>query len=296
MHSTPTRARLAVAAAGLASVLLGAQAREHTMYVSVLDRDGKPVMDLRPDEFVVRENGARREILRASRATQPLEVALIVDNSQAATPFTHDLREGVRAFIRTLGGGHRIALVGAGERPTVLQDYSSDPAVLQRGVDRLFAQPGSGAYVLQAIIDVARGIQRRESERPVIVVVATDGPEFSDRVHDLVLEPLKQSGAALHVLFVQQAGGGDLPSDEARERGLVFDRGTRTTGGRYDNVLATQALTTKLTQVASELSNQYIVTYGRPDSLIPPDTFEVSVTRPDLTVRGMPARTRGARK
>lgn len=264
------------------------------MYVSVLDRDGKPVVDLKPDEFVIRENGVRREVLRASRATQPIDAALIVDNSQASSSFTQDLRDGVRTFVRELGGSNKIALVGAADRPTVLQDYTTDPAALKTGVDRLFTQPGSGAYVLQAIIDVARGIQKREPERPVIIVVATDGPEFSDRMHDLVLEPLKQSGAALHVLFVQLAGGGDLSTVEARERGLVFDMGTRMTGGRYDTVLAPQALPVKLTQVATELKNQYVVTYSRPASLIPPDAFEVTVTRPGLTVRGTPVKTRGA--
>lgn len=278
-----------VAALTLAgATIVTAQPREFAMYVTVLDKDGKPVTDLRPDEFVIRENGARREILRASRATQPLDIALIVDNSQASSAFTHDLREGVRSFVRAMAGSNRIALIGAGERPTVLQDYISDPGVLDKGVNRIFSLPDSGAYVLQAIIEASRGIQKREAGRPVIVAVATDGPEFSDRYHDLVLEPLKQSGAALHVLFLQRDG--ETTTDAARERGIVFDRGTRETGGRYDTVLAAQALPGKLAQVAAELSNQYIVTYSRPSSLIPPDTFEVAVTRQGLTARGLPAR------
>jgi von Willebrand factor type A domain len=270
MTSLLMRACLAALVVALASVPPSAQSREHAMYVSVLDRDGKPVMDLKPDEFVIRENGARREVLRASRATTPLDVAVIVDNSQAATPFTNDLREAMRTFVRALGGTNRMALIGAAERPTVLQDYSTDPAALMKGVDRVFAQPGSGAYVLQAIIEVSNGMQKREPPRPVIVVVATDGPEFSDRMHDL-----------------------DLSSDEARERAIVFDRGTRDSGGRYDNVLASQALPAKLTQVAEELKNQYIVTYSRPEALIRPDTFEVTSSRPGLTVRGIPVKTGG---
>jgi VWFA-related protein len=275
-------------AGSITPAVLHAQSTEHGMYVSVLDKDGKPVTDLRPDEFIVRENGARREVLRASRATQPLEIALIVDNSQASSPFTQDLRSGVRAFVRSLADKAKIAIIGAAERPTVLQDYTSDAALLDKGVDRLFSQPGSGAYVLQAIIEVSSGIQKRQSERPVILVVSTDGPEFSERYHDLVLDPLQASGAALHVLFLQS--GGEMTTDAARERGTVFDRGTRSSGGRYDNVLAPQALTAKLDQIATELTNQYIVTYSRPASLIPPDTFEVSTTRQGLTVRGTPVR------
>jgi VWFA-related protein len=296
MHARLTLALSAAALTAAASVLVSAQSKELAMYVSVLDRNGAPVMDLRPDEFVIRENGVRREVLRASRATQPLDVAAIVDNSQASAEFTQDLREGVRTFVRLIGGSNRMAVISAGERPTVLQDYTNDPAALQKGVDRLFTLPGSGSYVLQAIIDVSNGIQKREPERPAIVAIATDGPEFSERMHDLVLEPLKRSGASLHVLFVQQQGGaGDHTSDSARERGLVFDEGTRATGGRYDNVLAPQALTGKLTQVANELTNQYIVTYARPAALIPPDQFEVTATRPGLTVRGIAVKSRGGK-
>ena len=39
--------------------------------------------------------------------------------------------------------------------------------------------------------------------------------------------------------------------------------------------------------------NQYVVTYSRPEQLIPPEKLEVSVTKPGLTVRApkrVPAR------
>ena len=42
-------------------------------------------------------------------------------------------------------------------------------------------------------------------------------------------------------------------------------------------------------QLAAELLHQYVVTYARPDTLIPPEKIEVTVTKPGLTAR---ARTR----
>jgi hypothetical protein len=44
-------------------------------------------------------------------------------------------------------------------------------------------------------------------------------------------------------------------------------------------------------RLADELANQYVVSYTRPDKLIPPEKVEVSSPRRDLTVR---ARTRFA--
>jgi hypothetical protein len=44
-------------------------------------------------------------------------------------------------------------------------------------------------------------------------------------------------------------------------------------------------------EVADELLNQYVVTYSRPETLIPPQRIEVTSTKPDVKVR---ARTRVA--
>ena len=46
-------------------------------------------------------------------------------------------------------------------------------------------------------------------------------------------------------------------------------------------------------QLADELTNQYVVQYGRPEQLIPPEKVQVTVNRPGVTVR---ARTRAADK
>ena len=39
--------------------------------------------------------------------------------------------------------------------------------------------------------------------------------------------------------------------------------------------------------LVTELRNQYLVTYARPDSLIPPEEVRVSVDRPGVTARGI---------
>ena len=72
---------------------------------------------------------------------------------------------------------------------------------------------------------------------------------------------------------------------------MVVAEGTKRSGGRRDQVMAISGLSEALPRVADELLNQYVVTYARPDTLIPPEKVEVTVTRPGLTAR---ARTRTA--
>jgi VWFA-related protein len=286
-----------LAAAGVvlftaAAASLSAQTTERSLYVSVGDKNGAPVVDLGPDAFAVREDARTREVLRVSRATDPIDLALLIDNSQAATPHVTDLRNAIRAFVKRMAAeGHAIALVGLADRPTVLQDYTNNPTLLERGAERIFAQPGSGMRLLDAIVDATRGIQKRENPRRVIVTITTEGVEFSNPNHTRVLEALRGSNAALFSLVITRGGRGTDMSDESRSRSIVFDEGTRTTGGRHEQLLTSMALAGELERLARERENQLHVVYGRPGALVPPDRVEVSVTQPGLNARGTPAAT-----
>jgi Ca-activated chloride channel family protein len=285
---TPLISALLVGVALLAHGGAAAQresgARTRDIYVSVLDSKGAPVRGLTAADFTVREDGRAREVLKAGPATEPLDIALVIDDSQAADPAVQHLREGILAFVDRFAGKAQIAIVTFGERPTILVDYTNNAELLKRGVGRIFARSGAGAYLLEAIGEVSRGLQRRKAARPVIVTVMMEGgAEFSNNYYQNVLKELQASGAVLHVLPVGSPSS--LQSDEIRNRNLVISEGPERSGGRRDQVLSVMGIKDKMMQVAEELLNQYVVTYGRPDALIPPEKVQVTVTRPDVTVR-----------
>lgn len=261
--------------------------RTRDIYVSVVDDKGEAAKGLTAKDFTVREGGQAREVLRAGPAQKPLDITLLVDDSQAATTAIPYIRDGISKFIDRMSGKAAIGIVTIGERPTSVAQRSEDPSVAKKGIGRIFARPGSGAYLLEGISEVARGFQKAESERPVIIAITTEGVEFSNLQHEQVLKDLHASGAVLHVLALGTPSG-DM-SDEMRQRNLVLAEGTVQTGGRREQLLTPMAITQALNKIADELLNQYVVTYGRPDMLIPPDKIEVRVTTAGLTAR---ARTR----
>lgn len=274
--------------AGLSTLLLPAalwsQSAERTVYAAVLARDGKPVTDLTARDFIVRENDVEREVLRVSRATDSFHLAVLVDNSEALNPYLLDVRAGLAEFIREMGGQHDIALIGFGQRPTVLVDYTRDVKKLSDGASRIFPETLSGAYLLDAILEVGRGLKKREGGRRAFVVIGTTrGQEFSERYHRYVLDELRDTGATLHVYMIGPAS--PLTDDRARERSLTLDQGARMTGGRQEDLLASSSLPGKMRELAAEIKNQYAVVYSRPESLIPPDSIDVAVRRPELVVR-----------
>lgn len=282
------RALLAVLAA-LPIALQASQAGSRTrqIYVSVVDRNDQAVAGLAAADFAVREDGTLREVLKAEPATQPMQIVLLIDDSAAADRAIQDLRQALTSFAARMQGKAEIGLVTIGERPTSVTEPTNNPETLKKGISRIFARPGSGAYFLEGLDDVARGLQRREVRRPVIIALITEGIEFSSLDARSVLDRLHASGATLHVLAIGRPS--DSMTDEVRNRNIVVSEGTSGTGGRREQILIENAIPDKLMKLADELLNQYEVTYGVPDALIPPEKVSVSVKRPDLKAR---ARTR----
>jgi VWFA-related protein len=268
-----------------------ADVRNREIYVSVLDNKGVPVTGLTPVDLVVKEDGAVREVLDVKPADAPLQIALLIDDSAAASDATTYLREGLAAFLERMRGRAEIGLITVGERPTVLAPYTTDTEILNQRVRRIFPRSNSGAYLLDAILDASKALAKREAARPVILALTFEGVEHSNVHYEVVLRELLKSGAALHVIAIGTPSGS--MDDEMRSRGQVLSEGTVRTGGRRDQVLAVSGIPDKLKQAADELLNQYVVTYGRPDRLIPPEKITVSATRPNVTVR---ARTRVANR
>jgi hypothetical protein len=263
-----------------------AQTVQRSMYVTALEPDGMPAADLSPSDVAVREDNVTREVLRVAPADEPMQIAVLVDNSQAATNYIRDIRTGLDGFVSemTNGAKHELSIVSLGERPTILADASPDRDKIMKGVFRIFELRNSGNYLLEGVIEVCKGFTKRESRRPVIVALTTEGPEYSSRRWEDVVRPMTDVGAAFHVLVLGPPS--NAIDEDARNRAEVIDQGPRLTGGRRDTLLTGSALPGALKKLAAELKHQYRIVYARPPTLIPPSKVTVTATRPGLTVRG----------
>ena len=271
------RLLFALAIAVSAAATLEAQADERVIYTSVVDKDGAPVLDLGTKDLIVREDGQAREILSVAPDSDPLQIALLVDNSVTMRPRLSQLRKAVAAFIESTRDDVQLALITLAERPTILVGYTTDRAALRKAAENMFAYEAAN-YLLDGISETSQGLAKRTMWRSAIAVITGIGPEMSYRQYTEVLRFFREGGASLHVLQVGSGIG-------AQGREIVISKGTSETGGRFEEVLIPARIELKARQLATELSNQYRVTYARPQRLIPPKKTEVSVRPQNLRVR-----------
>jgi len=261
-----------------------AQAKPTEAYVSVFDGKGNPASGLTAADFRVREDGVAREVLKVGPATEPLTVAFLVDDSEATVQATQMMREAMASFIKDLDGKAEIALITYGDRPTIVVDYTTNQKLLQDGAKRIFPRTGAGGNLLEALVETSKGMKKREAKRPIIaVLMMDDSVEFGNLYYQQVLDELAKGGAALHVVGLGKPSASE--TDELRNRNQVIAIGTERTGGRRDLVMALTAADLHMKQLAQELLQQYVVTYARPETLIPPQKIEVTVTKPGLKAR-----------
>ena len=289
-----------VAATGLSLVLTGvtlpaeAQSIPRQMIVSAVDDDGQPVAGLTTSDFVVREDGARREILSVAPASEERQIAVLVDTSQATRAIVGDLRRGVEAFVEAMSDGNELSLIGFGGTPRILTESTGSLARLQDGVGNIFAAPDSAAYLLDAIRETTEGFARRQAARPVVVALATRGLDYSTRDAAAVIAELQATGTVFYsVVFegrVSQLPGqsvSPLEIEQTRiQRDRLLDSGPEETGGRTRYLQSASAAPQVMQDVANDLRNQYLLVYARPDTFVPPEVVEVESARSGIDARG----------
>lgn len=283
----------------LAAVGLQGQSREHHILVSVLDPDDAPVGGLGISDFSIDEDGNSREILSVSQAGAGRQIALLVDTSQAATRSLVEFRNGLTAFVEQMSKGNQISIITFGGPPRIQVALTRETSRLTDGIGNLFALPDQAAYMLDALDQTAEGFSRQNASRPLIVVLTTEGIDYSYTSARRVIDTIEESGAAIYTLSLRVGRNAfsatpNISTLELRnqdfERDLLLERGPRNSGGRHRDLLTSLAINDAMQDIVSELLNQYLVVYSRPDTLVPPETITVRMNRQELTARGTPLR------
>jgi VWFA-related protein len=259
-----------------------------TVFVSVADRRHLPIDDLTPSDFTIKEDGKERAVLSVSRASQPIQMVVLVDDSG-----TGIFRYGLTGLAELLQGRAEILLAAVTNQVQTIVDFTTSAGALGAGIARLGVRPGTpeGGQLIEGIHFAAQRFRARESKRPVIVALTVGGDEQSQRLATDVLDEIWKSRASLHVVFAETIARptrsvskpGELLEGNFNLSKVIGD-GPKESGGRRRDVLTAGTLHREVQQVALDLLNQYELTYARPIDKNQPRRLQVSVQRPGAEV------------
>ena len=205
-----------------------ARAAEHQLFIFVMNQYGLPVEDLGADEVIIESRGDQCTVRSVRPETDPMTVALLVDNSEPATRSLNSLRAGLKAFLGALPEQHKVGLFTISGQTTQVMEFTTDREALIAHADNLFADQGTAAVLLDGLVETWNRRFDDDDAWPVFVTIVYDGAEASRSVReqqfDNFVNELRARAATVHAVLMSIRGSKYPP---AKPGALVVSRSKR---------------------------------------------------------------------
>ena len=191
--------------------------------VTVLDKRGRPVIDLMKDDFEIYEDGVEQTIKYFIRGTRPpLRIGLILDTSNSARRALQFEKDAASEFVFNILPGrsskHQIFLQTFDATSSIIQDFTNDPEVLNEKIRGLKA--GGGKALYDAIYFACREKMLKtglpEDTRRVLAVISDGRDVHSEHSLDEALSMARRAETAIYTLG-NSAFGYSNPTDKILE-------------------------------------------------------------------------------
>ena len=141
--------------------------------VKVTDIGGRPLVNVKREEFVILENGELQEVAFFEPVTAPINLFLLLDLSGSTDEKRKILIQAAKKFIDALGKEDRIAIAAFTRKFYLLSEFTSDRKQLKKGLEKAEDIHGGTAYydAMWRTLDILRDLK----EPRKAIVVLTDG-------------------------------------------------------------------------------------------------------------------------
>ena len=153
--------------------------------VVITDKAGKPVLNLKQNNFSVFEDGKPQEILDFSTTNEPFEVALLLDTSGSTRADLQLIQRAAESFIASLRPGDRVAIVAFrqagrdtnGAEVEIVTNLTANRTDLTAALQRVSTSNGTPYY--DSLIQIADKVFGRPPDEQFrgrrALVALTDG-------------------------------------------------------------------------------------------------------------------------
>jgi len=247
--------------------------------VTVLDKSGRPLDDLKAEEFEVLEEGVVQTVSHFARQQDlPIRVGLVIDTSGSMANTLAEVQRVVMGFLRDmLRPADRAFVVAFSERPALIEGFTANFSTLERALISLKADRETALYdaVVYGLFQYS-GVRGRRA-----MLVLTDGEDNASRLDfNRTIEYARRSGVTIYTIGV------DLPITKVEPRSQVR-RLARMTGGEVFFLASGAGLQKVYDQIDRELRSQYVLAYTSKAESVSTEfrRVTVNVKRPGVEVR-----------
>ena len=145
--------------------------------VSVMDRDGKYIPNLRKEDFRIWENGVEQQVAYFASTEKPFTVALMLDTSGSTKFKLDEIQNAAIAFVEQLRADDRVMVVSFNDKIRASQP-TNDRTTLRNAIRQ--TEAGSGTRLYDAVDTVINQYFNRIEGRKAIVLF-TDGVDTTSK-------------------------------------------------------------------------------------------------------------------
>ncbi len=245
-----------------------------TLQVRVIDRQNRPINDVRKDDFRVFEDGQPQSIEFFSTEEVPISYGIVVDNSGSLRQQLEKVIAAGRTIVESNKQGDETFLIRFTDssRINLDQEWTSDKTVLQEKLDDLFPDSGQTAVYDAVNLAAEYATERRKGEDPNdrrrrALIIVTDGEERNSVTTEKELfARLRESDVQIFIIgftgdLEEQDGGIIKKSTRSKATNLINKLATET-GGRAFFPNSVSELPAIADQITRDLRTQFIVSYN----------------------------------
>jgi Ca-activated chloride channel family protein len=229
------------------------------VYLTVSNKRGHLITDLKKDSFAVFEDGAQQVITNFSRESDvPLTIVLLIDTSGSVKDKLQFEKQAAVSFLDTILRQNRdkAAVFTFDSTIDLQQDFTDDRSRLARAVVRTRA--GGGTRLYDALINVMQQKLTGREERKVIVLL-TDGDDNSSRNSaEQVVAVAQRNDVTIYTISMNAVG---LALDDSQRGDRILKMFAQQTGGEAFLPASVKALPTQFKRITEELRSQYTIGY-----------------------------------
>jgi Ca-activated chloride channel family protein len=226
----------------------------------VTTRAGSPIMDLKPKDFRIYEDGTEQEISYFAKDDAPVSIGVLLDSSGSMKNKKQKSSEAAAAFFRTANSEDEFFLIEFDEHPKLAVPFTRDTDLLYHEISH--ARPYGRTSLFDAI-HMALGVMKAaHHDRKALVIVSDGGDNRSRHTFSAIKSDVLESDVQLYAMGIFDPEGASPGSREESDGPQLLDQLAELTGGRHFPVLNLASLADVSTRIGQLLRNRYLLGYN----------------------------------